>query len=241
VETLLPSSYTPKKELALITEDELKAAMPSAMKTLVTTQMVNNFNAIAVDPEFADTLRENVISYASVMKDGKYKISDYLSAVMYVSYKAMGYNNQEAYSRTHPQRYANLLARGASQKDISAYVAAYHKNQLVNKIMEFVAIPTWVLNQDIFQKAINVQADLMLNAQSEKVRMEAADSLMTHLKRPEVKGLEVKISTEDNSGMNELKNTLAQLAKQQKELIEGGVSAREIAHSKLIDVTPEKN
>ncbi|QIG76611.1 hypothetical protein EVC27_086 [Rhizobium phage RHph_I1_6] len=225
----------------MITEDELKAAMPSAMKTLVTTQMVNNFNAIAVDPEFADTLRDNVISYASVMKDGKYKISDYLAAVMYVSYKAMGYNNQEAYARTHPQRYAALTARGATQKDISAYVAAYHKNQLVNKIMEFVAIPSWVLNQDIFQKAINVQADLMLNAQSEKVRMEAADSLMTHLKRPEVKGLEVKISTEDNSGMNELKNTLAQLAKQQKEMIEGGVSAREIAHSKLIDVTPEKN
>ncbi|QIG70552.1 hypothetical protein PP744_gp089 [Rhizobium phage RHph_N38] len=225
----------------MITEDELKAAMPSAMKTLVTTQMVNNFNAIAVDPEFADTLRDNVISYASVMKDGKYKIADYLAAVMYVSYKAMGYNNQEAYARTHPQRYAALTARGATQKDISAYVAAYHKNQLVNKIMEFVAIPTWVLNQDIFQKAINVQADLMLNAQSEKVRMEAADSLMTHLKRPEVKGLEVKISTEDNSGMNELKNTLAQLAKQQKEMIEGGVSAREIAHSKLIDVTPEKN
>jgi hypothetical protein len=225
----------------LITEDELKQAMPSAMKTLVTTQMVNNFNAIGVDPDFADTLRDNVISYASVMKDGKYKIADYLSAVMYVSYKAMGYNNQEAYSRTHPQRYANLVARGATQKDISAYVAAYHKNQLVNKIMEFVAIPTWVLNQDIFQKAINVQADLMINAQSEKVRMEAADSLMTHLKRPEVKGLEVKISTEDNSGMNELKNTLADLAKKQKEMIMGGSSARDIAHSKLIDITPEKN
>ncbi|QIG67794.1 hypothetical protein PP747_gp093 [Rhizobium phage RHph_Y38] len=219
----------------MITEDELKAAMPSAMKTLVTTQMVNNFNAIAVDPEFADTLRDNVISYASVMKDGKYKIADYLSAVMYVSYKAMGYNNQEAYSRTHPQRYANLLARGATQKDISAYVAAYHKNQLVNKIMEFVAIPTWVLNQDIFQKAINVQADLMLNAQSEKVRMEAADSLLTHLKRPEVKGLEVKISTEDNSGMNELKNTLREVAEQQKRMIEGGVSAKVVAHSRLID------
>lgn len=225
----------------MITEDELKQAMPSAMKTLVTTQMVNNFNAIGVDPDFADTLRDNVISYASVMKDGKYKIADYLSAVMYVSYKAMGYNNQEAYSRTHPQRYANLVARGATQKDISAYVAAYHKNQLVNKIMEFVAIPTWVLNQDIFQKAINVQADLMINAQSEKVRMEAADSLMTHLKRPEVKGLEVKISTEDNSGMNELKNTLADLAKKQKEMIMGGSSARDIAHSKLIDITPEKN
>lgn len=224
----------------MITEDDLKQAMPSAMKTLVTSQMVANFNAISVDPEFADTLRENVISYASVMKDGKYKIADYLAAVMYVSYKAMGYNNQEAYSRTHPQRYANLVGRGASQKDISAYVAAYHKNQLVNKIMEFVAIPTWVLNQDMFQKAINVQADLMLNAQSEKVRMEAADSLLTHLKRPEVKGLEVKISTEDNSGMNELKNTLSELAKRQKEMIEGGVSARDIAHSKLIDITPEK-
>lgn len=223
----------------MITEDELKQAVPAAMKTLVTQQMVDNFNKISVDPEFVDTLRDNVISYASVLKDGKYRIADYLSAVMYVSYKAMGYNNQEAYSRTHPDRYNALVARGASQKDISAYVAAYHKNQLVNKIMEFVAIPTWVLNQDMFQKALNVQADLMVNAQSEKVRTDAANSILTHLKRPETKGLDIKISTEDNSGMTELKNMLSSLAQKQIEMIEGGVSAREIAHSKLIDVTPE--
>lgn len=224
----------------MITEDELKQAVPAAMKTLVTQQMVDNFNKIAVDPEFVDTLRDNVISYASVLKEGKYRIEDYLKAVMYCSYKAMGYNNQEAYARTHPDRYNNLTSRGASQKDISAYVAAYHKNQLVNKIMEFIAIPTWVLNQDMFQRALNVQADLMINAQSEKVRTDAANSILTHLKRPETKGLDIKISTEDTSGMTELKNMLTSLAQKQQELVKNGVSAREIAHSKLIDVTPEK-
>lgn len=224
----------------MITEDELKQAVPAAMKSLVTADMVNNFNQIAVDPEFADLLRDNVMSYASVMKDGKYKISDYLRAVMYVSYKSMGLSNQEAYSRTHPDRYNNLIARGCSQKDISSYVAAYSKNQLVNKIMEYVMIPTWVLNFDIFQKAINTQADLMINAQSEKVRTDAAHSLLLTLKRPEVKGLEVKVSHEDNSGMSELKAMLSSLAQKQMDMVDNGMTAREIAHSKLIDITPDE-
>lgn len=42
--------------------------------------------------------------------------------------------------------------------------------------------------QHIYQKAINVQADLMSNANSEMVRMQAANSILTHLAKPKEVG-----------------------------------------------------
>lgn len=219
----------------MLTKEEVVKAVPATLRNSVSQALVDTINNITSDPLIAEQVRNNFISYANVLKDGKFKTQDYVSAVTYVSYKLMGYSNEDSYFRTFPQRHADLLAKGASKKDISAYVSAYHRGKLVNLIMEQSLVPTWVLNQDLYQKALNVQADLMVNADSEKVRTEAANSILTHLKKPEANGLQVNLNMQDNSGMAELKNTLAQLANQQKALIEQGVSAKEIAGSKLIE------
>jgi len=147
----------------------------------------------------------------------------------------MGMTNQDAYIKTFPQRYQTLLAKGTNTKDIAAYVSAYNKGKLVNLILEQCLVPSWVLNQDLYQKAINVQADLMLNANSEKVRTDAANSLLTHLKKPEGKDFQISIDVNENSGMTELKNALTQLAQSQREAIENGTSPKEIAASRLIE------
>ncbi len=66
------------------------------------------------------------------------------------------------------------------------------------------------------------QADLMVSAQSEKVRTEAANSLLTHLKKPEVKQTDVKLVMEDSSGLREMTEALTNLAIKQKEIIDSG-------------------
>ena len=213
----------------MLTIPDVARALPGSMRSAANQQLVDTLNNISQDPELAQNMRDNFISYSAVLKDGKFKMDDYISAVMYVSFKLMGYSNQEAYSRTFPQRHSNMIATGKSAKDISAYVAAYSKGKLVNLIMEQTLVPSWVLNQDLYQKALNVQADLMVNAVSEKVRTDAANSILTHLKKPEATGLDIKLTMEDNSGMSELKDTLTQLAQQQREMIENGLSAKTIA------------
>lgn len=219
----------------MLTKEEVVKAVPANLKSVVTQTLVDTINNVTSDPLIAEQIRNNFISYANVLKDGKFKTQDYLNAITYVSYKLMGYNNEDSYFRTFPQRHADLLAKGTSKKDISAYVAAYHKGKLVNLIIESSHIPTWLLNQDAYQKAINTQVDLMVNATSEKVRCDAANSILTHLKKPEVQGVQLNLNMQDNSGMAELKNTLSELANQQKQLIESGVSARVIAASPLIE------
>lgn len=217
-----------------LTREEIERALPANLKIAATDSLTDLVNTIVSDELVAQNIRENFIGYAGVLKDGKFKTQDYLNAVVYVSFKVMGYSNLESYQRTFPQRYADLVAKGIPSKDIAAYVAAYHRGKLVNLIMEQSLVPTWVLNQDLYQKAINVQADLMMNANSEKVKTEAANSLLTHLKKPEVKEFQISVESKENSGMTEIKNALRAMAEKQMELINGGVTTREIAATPLL-------
>lgn len=220
----------------MLTIAEVTKAMPPQLKANVSQDLVDLVNNISGDPEACRTIRETFISYTTVLKEGRFKTEDYVYAVTYVSYKLMGYNNKEAYARTFPARYQALVAKGATEKDISAYVAAYNKGKLVNLILEQTLIPVWVLNQEVYQKAITVQAELMMTAKSEKVRAEAANSILTHLKKPEKKEIELRLDTSDNSGLNELKDKLLEMAQLQQELIQAGLSTKDIAHQRLIPV-----
>jgi hypothetical protein len=81
----------------------------------------------------------------------------------------------------------------------------------------------------------------MHSANSEKVRSDAADSLLNHLKRPEKKEVDLNIGIQESDGMTELKDMLTSLAQHQKTLIEQGVETRKVAHQGLgeaIDITP---
>lgn len=221
----------------MLSVDILKKALPSKYKNKVNDELLNQINQTLSDPDLYDTYKENFISYLDVLNDGKYKIQDYMNAVKYCTHKLMGNTNTDAYIKTFPQRYQTMIDKGYTSKEMSSHISIYNKSQLVNKIMEQSLIPSWVLNQDLYQKAINVQADLMMNAQSEKVRSDSANSLLIHLKPPEVKKVELDIGLKQNSEIEELKLTLAELASQQQRMIKAGIStATDVAEQKLIRV-----
>lgn len=217
----------------MITVQSLKQALPANTKLTVSQSLVDQLNAVTSDPILAEHIRDNFISYNTVLQDGKYTTEEYLNAITYCTYKVMGLTNKDAYINTFPQRHQQLVARGASAKDISAYVAAYHKGKLVMAILDQAYVPIWLVNQDNYQKAINVQVNLMKNAQSELVRTQAANSILTHLAKPKDAMPQVAIQINQNTGMNELLDTLAALAEKQVNLIDNGVTAKELAAQKL--------
>ena len=221
----------------MITKEVLARALPPNLKSAATDALVDAINQISNDPIIAENIRENFLSYSGVLRDGKFKTEDYLNAVAYCSYKLMGDSNQDAYFRTFPQRYAALVAAGRTPKEISSYVASYNKGQLVNKIMEQALVPSWVLNAHMYQAALNTQFKLMNDEDvSPKVRSDAADSLLTHLTKPKEVGPLINIEMGENSGMNELKETLAKMAEQQRALIASGVTTQAIAAQTIIEV-----
>lgn len=220
----------------MLSKQELQAAVPERLKINVTQDLADKLNNISADPLHAENIRENFLTYTRVLQDGKYKIEDYMNAVAYVSYKLMGYNNQDSYFKTFPDRQAALVAKGASRKDISAYVAAYNKNKLVNSILEQSLIPIHILNQDAVQKAINTQMEIMSDdTLSPIARTQAANSILTHLVKKEVAQVQLNIETSETSALKDLQQAMAELAKQQKELIANGASAKSIAESSIVE------
>ena len=219
----------------MLTVDEFRIALPDKVKKSVNQELIDQINTSLSDPEMYEAYRDNLISYTKVMADGKFKISNYVDAVRYVSHKLMGCTNIEAYTKTFPDKYQRFVQQGVSSKDIASYVTAYNKSKLVNLIFEQTLIPSYVLNQDLYQKALNVQADLMMNAKSEKVRCDAANSLLTQLKMPETQKVELDIGVKEDGSIAALRATTMELARQQRLMMESGaMNAQEIAHGKLI-------
>lgn len=221
--------------MTALTLEQFKEALPDKIKKSVSQELVDKVNQTLSEPELYEAYRENLLSYTKVLTEGRYKVSDYVNAVRYVSHKLMGCTNIEAYSKTFPDKIQRFSVQGVSSKDIASYVSIYNKSKLVNAIFEQTLIPSFVLNQDLYQKALNTQAELMITARSEKVRSDAANSLLTHLKPPEVKKVELDIGVKEDGSIQHLRKATLELARQQRLMLEAGMmDAKAIAQQSLV-------
>lgn len=221
----------------MFTVDLVVRTVPPNLKKSVTQHLVDLLNNVSTDPEIADAVRNNFLSYTSVLQDGRFKLEEYLNAVKFVSFLLMDMSKKDAYIKTFPDRYQRLLSEGADEQVVSSYVSMYAKGKLPNLILEQSLVPIWVLNQDKRQKAINRAAYLMANAKSEMVQITAANTLLTHLAPPaEAAKVNININQQgETTSLQQLEGMFHQLAAQQKQLIEQGIPTKTIAAQPIID------
>lgn len=218
-----------------LTVQNLSDAMPRHLKGKITQDLVDTMNNLTSDPDMAEIFRENLVSYTNVLDKGKFRISQYTDAVKYISFRLMGETNIKAYIKTFPDKYTRFKQTGVSDADIAKYVSAYNKSKLVNLIWEQSMVPFHVYNQEARQKALNVQLELMQNAQSEKVRSDAANSVLTHLKGPENQKIELEVAHKDGGVIDDLRKAVQEFAAAQHSAVNTGrCSAKDIAHSTLV-------
>ena len=218
-----------------LTLEQFRDVLPKQVRGAISDELIDSVNLAIANSELRENFRDNLLSYTSVMKDGKFKIESYINAVKYVSLKLLGSSNVDAYLKTFPDKHQWFISQNTSSKDISAYVAAYNKTKLVNLIFAQTLVPFHVLNADLYQKALNVQVALMTDEKvSPKVRSDAANSVLTHLKPPETTKIELDVK-DDSSMLAGLKQTMIELAAIQHKNIELGISsAKDVAQSNLV-------
>jgi hypothetical protein len=186
------------------------------------------------DPEEQAAFRETLITYSTVLEEGKYKITDYMNAVKFVTFKLMNLTNIDSYARAFPDRMEAMARAEKSPKDISAHVAMYTKNKLVNAILKQTLVPAYILNSGLHQEAILKQAMLMRTAKSEKVQQEAAACLIKELAQPEAAKVEIDVKTSSNV-LDGLNSQLAALAVKQQQIIQaGGMTAHDAAVTPIV-------
>lgn len=224
-----------------MTIEQFKQMLPDKVKKSVNQELIDQVTDLLKDPDMFESYRDNLLGYTNVMSDGRFKVDNYVSAVKYVSHKLMGSSNLDAYTKTFPDKMADFQRRNIASKDIASYVTAYNKSKLVNLIFGQTLVPSYVLNADLYQKALNVQAELMVSATSEKVRTDAANSLLTHLKVPEATKVQLDVNVKSDKAIESLHDTMRMLAQQQQQMMRDGLfDAKHVAESKLIieqDVT----
>lgn len=207
---------------------ELKDCMPSKMRNLVTESTLERVNAVADgNEELISLFRDNMMNYETAVSEGKYTSQDYVNAIMFVTFKNLGYTDIDAYSRVFPDRYKEKLAKGYDRNRIAVDVSAYSHNKLVLKLRDQMMIPVWLLNQPYVQKAINVQVDLMENSTSDLVRQKAAESLMNYLKKPEAAST-LEINIKQTSEMKIIEEKLTRIVDHQLEAISQGAKLKDV-------------
>ena len=219
----------------MLTVEEIKEVVPKQHRSKVSQDFVDTINTMIKDPQMAEVYQKNIITYASVLQDGRFKLVDYFNAVLFVSYKMMGLSSMAAYQKVFPDKCKDMVARNVSAKDMQAYASTFNKNKLVTLIYEQTLIPDHIMYASVRHRAIAAQANL-LNSQNEYIVQKAADSLMNHLKAPENSKISIEMSTQDTGVISDLSSALNSLVRQQSQAISAGVlNAKEIAHSTIID------
>ena len=219
----------------MLTVPEVLSIVPRQHKSKITQEFIDTLNGMVKDPTMAEVYQKNVITYADVLRDGRFKLTDYFNAVMYVSYKMMGLGNLAAYQKVFPDKCKDMVARNMPQKDMQAYAAMFNKNKLVTLIYEQTLIPDHIMYASVRHRAIAAQANL-LNSSNEHVVQKAADSLMNHLKAPESAKISIAMGAKDSGVLSDLTNALNVLSRKQSDAIAvGSHSVKEIAHSRIIE------
>ena len=95
--------------MTLLTTEQFKQVVPSQFKACVSQELIDQINQTLADPDMYETYRDNLLGYAHVMKEGKFKMEDYINAIKYCSHKIMGASNIDAYVKTFPDKYQAML------------------------------------------------------------------------------------------------------------------------------------
>jgi hypothetical protein len=225
-----------------ITREDIQKMLPSThMRKGLHSGTVKKVNELLANEDISDTFHEVWVNNANILNgtDNKNSLEQYINAVHFVSLKMTGHSTIAAYSIVFPERMDRHVALGRSEKTISAYVSTFNRSKLVIAIEAQAIIPLYIVNQHVAQKAINKQVQLMATA-SDTVAQKAADSLLNHLKVPEVVQMQMDVKVEQNvesiNIMDQLASTISQLAQQQQMMIECGQrTALDIAEDSIIE------
>lgn len=215
---------------------ELRDSVPKQHRSKITQQFIDEVNQQVADPDMGELYAKNLVTYASVLQEGRFKLQDYMNATLFVSYKMMNMSSMAAYQKVFTQKCKDMIARNVPTKDIQAYASTYNKTKLVSLIYEQTLIPDHIMYASVRHRAIAKLATLM-ESQNEHISHKASDTLLRELKAPDAAKMTIDIATQDTGVISDLSKALANLSNTQREkIIDGSLDARTVAHADILEV-----
>ena len=222
-----------------VSVEQLKQVYPIRVTPEVLNQCADIINSMSKDMDFVigKQFRDNCLTYIDCIKGERRgsTFEDYANAVKFATFKFAGNTDIRAYSLTFPDRVQRMADEGLPTSYLYSYSQSFARNKCVVDVMAKMIVPTHIMYQDIFHQAVKTQAEIMMdNSVSPKVRSDAANSLMTHLKTPEIKQTEIKIDTNNNGAITQLAEALNAISGKQRDLILAGeYSIKDVSEAEI--------
>ena len=209
--------------IEMITLEELQAMMPRKKKKNITQTLVDMINAIEDKTGFEGEFTKKVVGYSNVLESGRYKLTDYVNAVEFVTYYLNGDGQAEAYMKTFPEKVKKRLMEGKSAYATGA-PAMYYSGQLVQSLMAQAQLGVRVRHYDKIDRMVETLFGLAISPDStDRIKMESADKLLNHLKEPEESKVEIEIGIKKDQSGEALEAKMLEVAMMQKEAFEKGI------------------
>lgn len=223
-------------------KEQLQRLLPRNKKHLANDSVL----ALLRDPLDSSNIQEfisdNFINYTDLLKDSTtYGLKDYINAVKFASHRMLGSTWLECYKKTFPDRYDEHLAEGKTLDALRARADGFSRTKLVQSILERGYIAPYLLNQPLFQEALNTAAKIMLDdSVGAMARVNAAKTVLEYTKAPEVQKLQMEVGIKASDELSQLEDTMNKLADVVYTGIQSGkLTSKEAIESRIIEVEAE--
>ena len=212
----------------------VQAGLPKKFKGVITQSTIDEINHLAKDPDYGEEFKEAVITHTSILGGNeKWSMAQYITAVKFYSLTACGTSQVKAYTKVFPERLQARLDRDQGVEDMRGEASRFNGSELVNKIRNQALVPLHLVNQGTAQKAINILTDIAINGRSEVARVSAASALLKELKPPEAAKIELDISIDKGTVIDDYEQAMRAMVAQQKELIAQGGDLKAITNASI--------
>jgi len=207
---------------------ELKELMPAKKKKFMNQELVDLINEAEVRGDFEGEFEKKVISYSSVLTQGRYKTSDYIAAVEFCTYYLSGDEQAEAYVKTFPDRVRRRVLEGKSPYATGA-PSMYYSGHLVQAIMAQAQMNVRMRHYNKIDFAVETLYELCTSRTStDRIRMESADKLLTQLKEPETSKVELEIGIKRDESGEALEKKMREMGAMQKAMFTEGANLMDL-------------
>ena len=202
--------------------EEFRELMPAKKRKFINQDLLDMVHAAEHRGDFDGQFESKVISFSSVLTQGRYKTSDYIAAVEFVTYYLSGDEQHEAYIKTFPDRVKRRIMEGKSPV-ASGAPSMYYTGQLVQAIMAQAQLGVRLKHYNKIDIAIEVLFDLATSSTStDRIKMESADKLLEKLKEDPTNKIEIEVGIKKDESGQALETKMLEMATQQQAMFKAG-------------------
>lgn len=212
------------------TVDDFMHALPKKVKNIVKQNDMEELDRLQEQFGFTrNELLDSVVKYSSILEERKTNFKHFINAIIFINFINLGDSKSDAYRKTFPDRLRSKKGELLNADQIAVKANNFYNNDLVQKMIHMLPMTNNILFFNERIKAMRIAVDLMENAYSEKVRIDAVKVVLENTKPPE----ELNINIKNESRADELLEKLRATAEKQAMLIDKGMNAKKIINVEI--------